>query len=176
VLGPNDFVLLTAADSLASGYGLPADPIFSSFPNAGKPLGNQFILDSAEVAAARNATSAFNAIIRSHADANTAVVDVFAIFNEISAKGLTIAGQTFSTAYISGGLFTLDGVHPTSQAHGIIANEFIRTINAKWGASIPFVNVLSLPGLPIPLSKQQASWRLQDIPANAIREAAKIWR
>ena len=47
---------------------------------------------------------------------------------------------------LSGGLFSLDGVHPSSQAHGIVANEFIKVINSKYGASIPEVDVSTIPG------------------------------
>ena len=40
----------------------------------------------------------------------------------------------------------LDGVHPSSQAHGIVANEFIKVINSKYGANIPLVDVSTIPG------------------------------
>ncbi|MCK7523017.1 MAG: hypothetical protein MZV64_37730 [Ignavibacteriales bacterium] len=44
-------------------------------------------------------------------------------------------------------MFSLDGVHPTSRGQGIIANEFIKVINAKWGTSIPFSECyLQIPG------------------------------
>ena len=40
----------------------------------------------------------------------------------------------------------MDGVHPSNQAHGIVANEFIKVINSKFGASIPLVDVSTIPG------------------------------
>ena len=52
----------------------------------------------------------------------------------------------FTTTFVTGGLFSLDGVHPTSRGQGIIANEFIKVINTKWGTSIPLVNVSQIPG------------------------------
>ena len=36
--------------------------------------------------------------------------------------------------FITGNPFQLDEVHPTTQGYGIIANEFIKTINEKYGA------------------------------------------
>jgi hypothetical protein len=42
--------------------------------------------------------------------------------------------------------FSLDGIHPTSQGYGIIANEFIKAVNTKYNASIPLVDVSTIPG------------------------------
>ncbi|MBI3006565.1 MAG: hypothetical protein HYY49_14310 [Ignavibacteriales bacterium] len=173
-LSAKDLVLLTGADSLLSGYGLP---LFTGLPNAGQPLGNQFVLDSAEIAISQSVTEAYNNVIRSKEDAgNIAVVDFYSIFNDIAQNGKVVSGQIFTTAYVSGGIFTLDGVHPTSQAQGFIANEFVRAINSKWGASIPFVDILNLPGLPVPLTKLSRPITLADIPSTQIRAAMKVWQ
>ena len=61
-------------------------------------------------------------------------------------SGTVVNGIKFKTSYITGGLFSLDGVHPSSQAHGIVANEFIKVINSKFGANIPLIDVSSIPG------------------------------
>ena len=38
-----------------------------------------------------------------------------------------------------GGIFTLDGIHPTNTGHAVIANEFIRALNQGFDAGIrPF--------------------------------------
>ncbi len=173
-LSSQELVLLTAADSLLSGYGLPT---LTGLPNAGKPLANRFVLDSAEISIAKSVTAAYNSVIRGKEDATTvAVIDIFAIFNDIAQNGKIISGQVFTTAYVSGGIFSLDGVHPTGQAQGFIANEFIKVMNGKWGASIPFVDILSLPGLPIPLSKRLRPISLSEIPSEELRSAIKIWQ
>jgi hypothetical protein len=52
----------------------------------------------------------------------------------------------FTTEFVFGGLFSLDGVHPSSQGYAIVANEFIEVINEKFSAEIPLVNVASVPG------------------------------
>ena len=78
------------------------------------------------------------------------LVDINTIFNSFRAAdfsgGTVIDGINFTTTYVSGGLFSLDGVHPSNQAHGIVANEFIKVINSKWGAKIPLVDVGRIPG------------------------------
>ena len=35
-----------------------------------------------------------------------------------------------TTTFASGNLFSLDGVHPTPRGYAVVANEFIRVINA----------------------------------------------
>jgi hypothetical protein len=69
------------------------------------------------------------------------------LFNSLaSTNGLAVNGVNFSGTYITGNFFSLDGIHPTSQGYGIIANEFIKAINSKYGASIPLVDVSTIPG------------------------------
>lgn len=114
------------------------------------PFPDAFVLDSDEIATASNSVSAYNATIASLANANGyGLVDIFTKFNQFrqnDAAGTVVNGITFRTTYVSGGLFSLDGVHPSSQAHGIVANEFIKVINTKYGAKIPEVDVSTIPG------------------------------
>lgn len=115
------------------------------------PFPDAFVLDSDEITTANNAVSAYNSTIAALANANGyGLVDINTKFNQLRAAdftgGTVINGLTFKTTYVSGGLFSLDGVHPSSQAHGIIANEFINVINTKFGASIPLIDVSTIPG------------------------------
>lgn len=123
------------------------------------PFPDVFVLDPDEINTANNAVTAFNGIISNivgllNNDPNnpipTCLVDINSVFNGIRAAdfsgGTVYNGINFKTTYVSGGLFSLDGVHPSSQAHGIIANEFIKAINTKFAASIPLVDVSSIPG------------------------------
>lgn len=122
------------------------------------PFPNALVLDADEITIANNAVSAFNSIIANivgllnQQGIPTALVDINTVFNQFIA-GKTVNGINFNTTYVSGGLFSLDGVHPSNQAHGIIANEFIKAINTKFGASIPLVDVSKLPGSLFFMSK-----------------------
>jgi lysophospholipase L1-like esterase len=40
-----------------------------------------------------------------------------------------------------GGYFSLDGVHPNPRGQALLANEFIRVINARFGATLPPVDI-----------------------------------
>ncbi|PJA97043.1 MAG: hypothetical protein CO129_03220 [Ignavibacteriales bacterium CG_4_9_14_3_um_filter_34_10] len=124
------------------------------------PWPNAFILDLDEQANVSAAVSSFNSTIQSVATANGwGVVDINKIFQAIKDKEATTGptyydGVPFSTTFLSGNLFSLDGVHPTSQGYAVVANEFIKVINTKFGGKLPLINVSTIPG-SIKLSKEK---------------------
>lgn len=144
-----DLLLLTSSAVLLSSSGQPTGVGLS--PD--NPLGDKYILDEDEVAIVNTAVTSFNQVISNLASANNfALADFNTLFNEFAAKdflntyiGKFIDGIRFTPDYVTGGLFGLDGVHPTSQGQAIIANKFIDVINAKWGSSIPNINVSTIP-------------------------------
>lgn len=123
------------------------------------PFPNSLVLDPTEIQNIRTAVDGFNSAIAAAVagKANFAFVDVNALFKTIRANdskgGTNYNGLIFRTSFISGFLFSFDGVHPSNQGHAIIANEFIKAINSKFGAAIPLINVAQVtPGFN--LSKQ----------------------
>lgn len=144
-----NLLTLKATAELYNASGAPSGKGFAR----SMPLSNSVILDSAEIVTAKTATAAYNGHIATIATAkNWGLVDINTIFtsyeyNPLAGKsGLVVDGINFSTQFVLGNLFSLDGVHPTNQGHAIIANEFIKVINSKWGASIPRINVATIPG------------------------------
>ncbi len=116
------------------------------------PFPNSLVLDPDEMVTAQNAVQNFNNSISSSvsAKANFVLVDANKVLSDIrandaTAQGTVFDGISFRSSFITGGLFSLDGVHPTNQGHAILANAFISAINAKFGAAIPKINVASLP-------------------------------
>jgi hypothetical protein len=115
------------------------------------PFPDAFVLDPDEITTASNAVSTYNSTIAGLAqNFGFGLVDINTKFNQFRAGdfagGTIVNGIKFKTSYITGGLFSLDGVHPSSQAHGIVANEFIKVINSKFDANIPLVDVSTIPG------------------------------
>jgi lysophospholipase L1-like esterase len=102
-------------------------------------------LDPDEITTAGNAVAAYNTTIAGLAqNFGFGLVDINTKFNQFRAGdfsgGTIVNGIKFKTSYITGGLFSLDGVHPSNQAHGIVANEFIKVINTvNLVLSIPLV-------------------------------------
>ena len=52
-----------------------------------------------------------------------------------------VGGIDYSADFVSGGLFGLDGIHPTPFGYAVLANEWIEAINETYGAEIPVVNL-----------------------------------
>lgn len=137
-LALNDRVLLTASPLLAQGIGIPA-----ALGGTGQPLPDSAVLSAAEVALIRNRTAAFNNIIRdAAAGAGAAVVPVDDIFDEIAAEGFPVGGGlVYTTDFLTGGIFSYDGVHPSPFGYALVANAFIEAINARYGGAIPEVDL-----------------------------------
>ncbi|KAA9331420.1 SGNH/GDSL hydrolase family protein [Hymenobacter busanensis] len=119
--------------------------------SAGNPLPTSLVLDDTEQAAVATATTAFNTAIRSQATAkNLGVADMNVFFTNIAANGINTSGINNTTGFISGNLFSLDGVHPTPRGYAVVANEFLRNINDKYGSNIPGVNASLYRGVLFP--------------------------
>lgn len=139
------------------------------------PWPDALVLDSAEQVTAVNAVTAFNATIRDVGTSKSAaVVDMNAFFTGIKANGLLIAGEEYTTDYVTGGLFSLDGVHPSSKGAAILANEFIRVMNASFSMNVPYSDVSKAPGIPAPLSKYAGSNVVPTISFEAMRNLVSI--
>ncbi len=115
------------------------------------PWPDALTLDPNEQAVVSNAVTAYNSTIAGivSANPNFVLVDINGLLNRIRSNdftgGTVIDGLTFRTFFVQGGLFGLDGVHPTSRGYAVFANEFIKSINSKFGVHIPLVNVATVP-------------------------------
>ncbi|MDB5023795.1 MAG: hypothetical protein JWP78_1550 [Mucilaginibacter sp.] len=115
------------------------------------PIDNQYVLDEKEVVLTQSYIQSYNATIKSIAAAKgLAVFDAYTFLNNVKQNGLVVDGVSVNSNYISGGLFSLDGVHLTPRGYAIVANEFIKAINGKYGSSIPLANVSDYNGVKLP--------------------------
>jgi len=85
----------------------------------------------------------YNTIISTVADAKgIAVVDFKSYFSQIKTDGYTLPNGTKAGAsFLSGGLFSLDGVHPSTLGYAVVANKWILEINNKFNSEIPLVRI-----------------------------------
>lgn len=115
------------------------------------PIDNQYVLDENEVVLTQSYVQSYNATIKSIAAAKgLAVFDAYTFLNNVKQNGLVVDGVSVNSNYISGGLFSLDGVHLTPRGYAIVANEFIKAINGKYGSAIPLANVSDYNGVKFP--------------------------
>jgi lysophospholipase L1-like esterase len=134
-LGPGDSVLLSASAELARGIGIPV-----ALGGSGQPLSDSSVLSAAETAQVETRREQFNAIIRAVAsETGAALVDIAAIFDGAVQRGITLGGVVLTADFLTGGLFSYDGIHASPTGYAIIANAFIEAINATYGSGIPGV-------------------------------------
>jgi len=105
------------------------------------PISDAGVLTAAEVVTVQTQVKAFNQVIAQQAQAAGAtLVDINALFAQVASLGVTIDGYT-GTARFLGGVFALDGIHPTNTGYAVVANKFIDTMNASFGTKIADVNL-----------------------------------
>jgi lysophospholipase L1-like esterase len=129
-------------------YNLDTTQAFGFHPR--NPWPTSLILDAQEVATANTAVASFNQTIKTTADSKgLAFVDANALLQRFQT-GSIYNGVGINAAFITGGLFSLDGVHLTPKGYAIAANEFIKATNARYGSTIPLVDVNNYPAVRFP--------------------------
>ena len=116
------------------------------------PLEDKYVLTKSEVGQVQTATNAYNTQIKALAEAyGLAFVDANAKMVELSKNsGIQYNGVSYSTTFVTGGSFSLDGVHLTGKGYAVIANEFIKAINAKYKSNLRQVNPNNYSGVKFP--------------------------
>jgi len=101
------------------------------------PLVDKWVLSSDEVAEVKAATDSYNLVIQAAATANNlAFVDAKTVMDQLSTTGLNFNTYNMTSTYVTGGSFSLDGVHPSARGYALITNLFIDAINAKYGSTL----------------------------------------
>lgn len=145
-----DFILLPANTIIAKTN--PNAPASINVYGVSFPLDNQYVLTKTESALVTAATDAYNASITSLASAyGLALVDSKSKMIELnSASGIQWDGVKYTAKFVTGGAFSLDGVHPTGRGYAIIANEFLKAINMKYRSNLPMISPNSYSGVKFP--------------------------
>lgn len=136
----NEYLLLT----------LPQDSLKCGGWGSVKPIPKQYVLDETEVGYVRTATNNFNDMIRQAAlRKGLAYVDMYSYMGALQS-GIRFNGVTFTPTFVSGGAFSLDGVHLTPKGYALVANEIIRVINSTYKSSVPQVDANAYNGVLFP--------------------------
>lgn len=136
------------------------------------PISDAGVLTAAEAVTVRANVSAYNQVISQQAQAvGATLVDINALFAQTAANGIAVNGYHGNFSFL-GGLFSLDGIHPTNTGYALLANQFIDTMNSAIHTTIPDVSLSTVattdplwPPNLIPHATPQA--RPMIMPANA---------
>lgn len=142
----------TAADLVVLSFNINSlGTVVNGLPGYGltlsNPLSSREVLDAAEVALARQYLNAYNRIIKTAATTyGLALFDSFDFLNKVKV-GMVVNGVFVNADFITGGVFSLDGVHLTPRGNALAANEFIKAINLKYGTSLALLDVSAYKGI-----------------------------
>jgi hypothetical protein len=110
------------------------------------PLPDKDVLTATEVAELKTATDAYNVTIKALAESKgLAFVDANALLSRVANGGIRFGSYHLSSSYVVGGAFSYDGVHPAPQGYALIANEFLKAINLKYGSTFRGYDITNFP-------------------------------
>ncbi|MGZ3866516.1 MAG: hypothetical protein ACXVC6_09465 [Bacteroidia bacterium] len=129
---------------------VPLDQIKCHGMGSLTPIPDKYVLRAGEIENIQNAITAYNNIIASIAnDKGLALVDVNA-FLKSAQKGIVYNGVALNMNFVTGGAFSLDGLHLNPIGQALLANEFIKAINKKYSSTIPQVDATKYRGIIFP--------------------------
>lgn len=139
------------------------------------PLTDAGFLDASEIATIQSTVNQYNAVIAQEVSGVGGVlVDIHALIQNLAQNGIVINNYQ-ATATFLGGLFGLDGIHPTNTGYALIANQFIDTMNASLKTTIADVNVSAIAASdPLFGPNIKPTGTLVSIPLSAARRADRV--
>ena len=147
-IGAGDYLRITAesyVDKILTGQ-MPG-PVPDACPSPLAALSSSPVpcrLTAADAATIRSDISCYNDVIAAQAAAHGALlVDAHALVDRIYTNGYQVNNQNLTTDFL-GGLFSLDGIHPTNTGYGVIANYFIDAMNQSLRTGIPAADIAAI--------------------------------
>jgi phospholipase/lecithinase/hemolysin len=101
------------------------------------------VLTAADARKVRAAVECYNDTIAKETRGHQGLlIDIHALVDRVYSQGYRLPGtNTTLTTDFLGGLFSLDGIHPSNTGYGIIANQFITDMNSAYHTRIPQANI-----------------------------------
>ncbi len=129
----DDKIVLTAMTFLGTTVG--GNPTLIN--GVSVPLADNWVLTASEVAEAQAAISSFNGTIQGLASQyGWAHWDAHAVLDQVVTQGYPMDDFVVTGDFVMGGLFSLDGVHPTARGAALIAKLMLAEIDAHYGSNL----------------------------------------
>jgi hypothetical protein len=136
----NDFGVRQILDGELILLSVPLDSVKCNQMGVLFPLRTEFVLTLSEIETLRNQIAAYNTIIKTIASQNNLAVVETDKFAQNLTDGFVYNGISMSAKFVSGGAYSLDGIHYNAKGNALLANEFIKAINKKYKSSLHQVN------------------------------------
>jgi hypothetical protein len=146
---PGEMVLMTVPQDSMKCMGMG---IINAVTHLPYPIPDEFVLTTAEVTRIKSATTVYNSIIDTlAANRHVGVVDINAKMKLLASQaGIVWDGVHLNATFVSGGAFSLDGIHPTPRGNALMANFYIDAINQRFGSKIPYVDITKYKSVIFP--------------------------
>jgi hypothetical protein len=139
-LVPGELVLLST----------PLDSVKCNGMGSISPFRDEFVLDLAEIAEINTKINEYNAIIVGFSQTyGLALADTKTLVHRLKT-GTVYNGVAMSSAFVTGGAYSLDGLQFNPNGQALIANSFIKAINNSFNAAIPYANPIKYSGIIFP--------------------------
>ncbi len=108
------------------------------------PLTDAGFLNATEIPQVQSTVEQYNsAIAQQVAAVGGLLVDIHTFEQGLAQNGIAINGYNATTGFL-GGIFGLDGLHPTNTGYALIANQFIDAMNTTLNTKFAEVNVSTI--------------------------------
>ena len=137
---PGELILLTTPIANLTCYGWGS---YVAIPQ-------QYVLTTDELQFIRTAITNFNGFIYQESlKYHIAYVDMNTYISTLSG-GMAYNGINYSTSFVSGGAYSLDGINFTQRGYALIANQILTTINSYYHSTLPLTNANAYLGIQFP--------------------------
>lgn len=126
--------------------------------NTQNPLPDSLVLDESEVFVIQSILSEYNLRIlelskylsQESPGRKIALLDIHDEMEKACTVGIQVDGLVLTGDYLTGGIFSLDGLHFTPRGNAHTANMLIKKINGMFGSTIPTLNISDFEGVSFP--------------------------
>lgn len=135
----------------------------------GVPIPASMTLTASEAANIKTAVDGFNSTLAGLATTfKVPIMDANSLLTTLNQSGIDGITGKFVLLDPANTGFSLDGVHPNNAGYAIVANEFIKLINANFGLSIPTLS-------PAQYAGQYVGTRISHIAPGTFEQVKKIF-
>lgn len=114
------------------------------------PIPDKYVLTADEIQEIQARIAAYNTIIATSAATHgLALADVNTLLKSVKT-GIVFNGIGLNANFVSGGTFSLDGLHLNPIGNALVANVYIKAINQTFGSTIPQVDATKYRGVKFP--------------------------
>lgn len=142
-----DLIVFGAANRIGKVPSVMLDGVSSPSPSLQQlgvtfPLPDRYVLIPDEVIEIKDHITSYNQSINAAISGkNLAFVEADKMLTQLVTTGVIENGYSLKMDYVFGGMFSLDGIHPTPRGYAYIANRFIDAINKQYQSTIKKKNI-----------------------------------